>query len=815
MWSLASPLVLLCIQGLCLLVASELSVSLPSQTGSSCQTRRVGVTTERVVSRLARDIITITLTSTSTDTTDCTCTETAPSTTANTEETQTTSSLLASSSLQATASRTSTDVQSNSTDTTITSTVPASTKTTLHDISTVTDWRATTVVSFRTVTADSPTPLPSKSFTSDISTGLAVSTTSDPTQDLSVSTRYTTVTVHDTSYSTQWETTALTDATPTSQSVWLPSSDASTMSESGALLPSSAGYGQSSTATTSTSTALVLDTSAIDASQVETSATGKSSPSSESAPYESTGSVTSTEEVPTLDPSASILYPTVTVHDTSSATIWTTATRSSDTTVIQSTWTFSSDSSTSPGGQVTLSSSMSSVGSPAPVVSTTTTTTVVRTGATESPREVLSTTIVATTTGDAVSSPSHQLSTHPSDRSADPTEGGLDSAPVGTTFTLSDTTYTTAVSAHTVPQSNADGSGGFTDQSSIDRPTESTISSRARSSPEPIVTLVNPVSISADSSEGQAQTDGRSDTATTSSRLSLSICPTRISNPTYTPTSLPPRDYTWGCPPHFLCRPSRKTAHGECNFEAGPPADSYYCAPEECIPSPPIPHTSSQGSTTSSGQIRYTVAPGFINLSPLQFGLGYEIFEFLQSRAKTLRKRAVKIPGKCYDSCNNAMEAAESITKTQELCSPGSPFQVSHRACRSCVESGSGVRTSSSALPEFQQFLFYCEESANVTLTKQSPSAAYSRGKSSSSPSSTTSTRGTAYPSPTQTVRMGTYTLSDVNSASTSRIEAASSRLPASTTSHRIYTGGASWRCPARFLWVTTSVFLLGLWWTL
>lgn len=283
MRSLTLPLALLCIQGLCFLVASDVSVSHSSQTGAPCQMGRVGVTTERIISRRARDIITITLTSTSTDTTDCTCTETALSTAANTDETQTTSSLLASSSPQATASRASADVQSISTDTSTTSAVPASTKTTLDNMSTVTDWSVTTVVSFITVTADSPTPLPSKPFTSDISTSLAVNTTSDPTQHLSVSTQYTTVT--DTSYTTRWGTTALANTTPTSQSIWSSSSDASTMTESGALFPSSESYGQSSTimiSTATTSTTMVLDTSATDGSQVDTSATSKSNPPTES-----------------------------------------------------------------------------------------------------------------------------------------------------------------------------------------------------------------------------------------------------------------------------------------------------------------------------------------------------------------------------------------------------------------------------------------------------------------------------------------------------------------------------------------------------
>ncbi|KAJ6003739.1 hypothetical protein N7522_006431 [Penicillium canescens] len=752
--STLSP-VLLCIQGLCLLVASDVSISLSSQTVPSCQTGRVGVTTKEIISQLAKRMITITLTTTSTDTTDCTCTETALSTTVSTDEIQTTTSLMASSSPQATASQTSTDVQSTSIDVSTTTTIPASTETPVGDISTVTDWRVTTVVSFITLAPSAPTPLSSKSFT----------------QDVSVSVQYTTVTVHDTSYTTRWRTTELSNATPISQSI--PSSN------SGVFV--SASSDQSSTITVSTTTA--IGTSVIDSSQVDLSTSNTPSLPSESAP----------DEAPNSDPSASAQYTTVTFHDTSYVTSWTMTNVPNNTAVTQSTPASSSEPSKLSEDQVTLSSRTSPAGNSTIVVSTTTV--VVYTSATESPQGGLWITVLPTTTGDAAPLSSLPLPTSPGDPSGQPTEEGPDSSLVAS-------------------QSNTDGSRVSTSQISIHHATEQERSSRVQSSTEPFVTPANPVTPSGSPSAGQAQTDDRSavlSSTSVSPNSSLSICPTRVINPTYTPTSRPPRDYTWGCPPNFLCNPSKRTANGECNFEAGPPADTYYCAPEECIPSPPLPSTSFQGSTTSSGQIRFTVAPGFINLSPLQFGLGYDIFEFPEPRVNT--QRDLNIPGKCYGPCNDAMEAAESITKTQKLCSPGSPFQVSHRACKSCVDSGSGVRTTSSALPEFQQFLFYCEGSTNATSTIQSHSATYSRGRSSSSIFSATGTRDTVYSNFKQTVKMGAFTIPPGKATSTSRIGSTSSHLPASPTGHLVYTGGA-FHYPARSFWEVMSVFLFCVWFT-
>lgn len=170
-----------------------------------------------------------------------------------------------------------------------------------------------------------------------------------------------------------------------------------------------------------------------------------------------------------------------------------------------------------------------------------------------------------------------------------------------------------------------------------------------------------------------------------------------------------------------MCNPSKKTSDGECNFEAGPPADTYYCSPEECITPPKLGPPQFWGPSTSSEEIeRFNATRGYINLSPLEFGLEYSIFDLDQPRWNWRRDWAAKIPGKCFPGCNNAMLEAESSGKTRELCYSDSAFLTSLVACRACINSAPVRRTSTGILPQFQQFLFYCEASANLTSTASS-----------------------------------------------------------------------------------------------
>lgn len=194
----------------------------------------------------------------------------------------------------------------------------------------------------------------------------------------------------------------------------------------------------------------------------------------------------------------------------------------------------------------------------------------------------------------------------------------------------------------------------------------------------------------------------------------MKICPTRIVNPTYTPKSPLPTDFTWGCPPLFLCQPNKTTIDGECNFEAGPPADTYYCSPEECVQSPPLRPPQNLMQPTQS--YRFILSPGYFNLDPLNFqGLGYWIFDSMEKEARK-RESTLKIPGKCYSVCNDAMLEAEK-GKHKDLCQKDAAFLTLVRACQVCVSSVDTEVAISDALPSFQQFLFYCSEqrSANET----------------------------------------------------------------------------------------------------
>jgi hypothetical protein len=105
----------------------------------------------------------------------------------------------------------------------------------------------------------------------------------------------------------------------------------------------------------------------------------------------------------------------------------------------------------------------------------------------------------------------------------------------------------------------------------------------------------------------------------------LVVCPERVINPTYT-TSRFPDDYTWGCPPHKICKPKQVN----CNFEADYPADSYYCSPDECIDSPPLPpddNLEGPWPNYSCGSL-YTPISGYFYAQPTSFGYDYGIFAF-------------------------------------------------------------------------------------------------------------------------------------------------------------------------------------------
>lgn len=229
----------------------------------------------------------------------------------------------------------------------------------------------------------------------------------------------------------------------------------------------------------------------------------------------------------------------------------------------------------------------------------------------------------------------------------------------------------------------------------------------------------------------------------------LSICPTLSINPTYTPAAPLPRNYTWGCPPGYLCKPKHTGADAGCNIEAGLPAESYVCSPDECIKSPPFIHDQYWGTPVESNEIRstYNVSKDYFNLDPEIFGLNYSIFRIpdlkpgddhyyiLSSRrswSKLLSRQSIgasTVPGACYDECNDAALEVESTGKTPDICNAGSAFNISLGNCEKCCSTHKTATSASfeqKVLPNFQQFLNYCEgleEPSAITAAADSVSS--------------------------------------------------------------------------------------------
>lgn len=310
---------------------------------------------------------------------------------------------------------------------------------------------------------------------------------------------------------------------------------------------------------------------------------------------------------------------------------------------------------------------------------------------------------------------------------------------------------------------------------------------------------------------GEAKSPG-GETELTESGASLSICPSRIINPTFTPLAPLPKNYTWGCPPRLLCNPSKQPGDRECNFEAGPPADTYYCRPEECIQSPTLSLPALPGPPASYDRVEhYNVTRGYFNLNPTEFGLGYDIFDLNEAAGGSRRDWAIKIPGKCYVVCNNAMLEAESSGKTDDLCDSDSAFLTLVRACRACVDSVPVSRSWNGALPEFQQFLCYCEESARPTSASQSlPVTGYSSASRPIRPfTKAAASTPVVFSPPKGPAATSQYDAQRTASVSVYRAKSTSPAPPLSTPTDHTYTGAASIFCPP--LLVVIAPFVLSM----
>lgn len=220
----------------------------------------------------------------------------------------------------------------------------------------------------------------------------------------------------------------------------------------------------------------------------------------------------------------------------------------------------------------------------------------------------------------------------------------------------------------------------------------------------------------------------------------ITTCPTRIINPTYTPAQPLPSNYLWGCPPGKLCHPKREN----CNFEQNLPADTYICAPEECLPVadlPPLGKLEDYLGSVNDSCAWITPIDDYFNLNPLLFGLDFDIFNIygqpkctpappvtvttvtatcasaptwsvwssqttsarwgnwlatstgssaptVTKRAELIdsiveKKRAVTVPGECYNACNRAAAVWQSIGNVAGGCDD---FKSAFSIVTACTE---------------------------------------------------------------------------------------------------------------------------------
>ncbi|ETN38350.1 uncharacterized protein HMPREF1541_06385 [Cyphellophora europaea CBS 101466] len=238
---------------------------------------------------------------------------------------------------------------------------------------------------------------------------------------------------------------------------------------------------------------------------------------------------------------------------------------------------------------------------------------------------------------------------------------------------------------------------------------------------------------------------------TTTTRLtSLRICPTRVSNPTFTVDVPMPTQWTWGCPPGWICKPQQEN----CDFEAGLPDRNFYCSPNECVPASvlpePLPNWGSDIYSNSTPltdpSLGVVALADTFNMNPTDFGLTYDIFvvdkevvitsTFIVPPAATQaalpasnntytrfkgRQAQTTIPAPCYTWCNNGLLEVQSSGKTPRICQPNSAFLISLNSCRACVDAhwvdAPTPDTLLRVAPQFQQFLDYCEGFVTTTTT--------------------------------------------------------------------------------------------------
>jgi hypothetical protein len=315
---------------------------------------------------------------------------------------------------------------------------------------------------------------------------------------------------------------------------------------------------------------------------------------------------------------------------------------------------------------------------------------------------------------------------------------------------------------------------------------------------------------------------------TTSSLTGLVTCPTRVINPTYTTSTPLPDDYTWGCPPGSLCRPPQI----DCNFEQNPPADSYYCSPDECVSVSPI--SSFAPAPTRSGTCGpYPTISGYFNFDPEYFGLSYSIFvdggdyaetcsgcplstiwpisqisdgqpqaptvvpvceitsvplvttisdgqpqgPVVTAPARLARRAELLLPSECFDRCNQCLLLAENDGKQRNLCISDSLFSAAYGNCEACLSiHKADTKTEAAAVLEtLGVFTSYCNSVNKVVVT---PAPASTTSAQSSSPTSTSQKV-----SPTSSSPSHSASASSPTSVSTSKSSPVPVSTPPSSTS--------------------------------
>jgi hypothetical protein len=219
-------------------------------------------------------------------------------------------------------------------------------------------------------------------------------------------------------------------------------------------------------------------------------------------------------------------------------------------------------------------------------------------------------------------------------------------------------------------------------------------------------------------------------------QATITLCTSRDINPTYTAAIIPlPSDYTWGCPPGYLCKPKQEY----CNFEVGLPSESYYCAPDECIPVTPLPAPQlwnptiyGNASPATDPSLKYDAVDHYFNMNPRDYGLSYDIFvatevitytsttTIIEAPTPAVRARQAQtsVPAACYPWCNNCLLEAQAVGKSPALCVPGSAFEIDMNDCQQCIayHKSDSTGTFVQIAPQFQQFINYCAQISSTTV---------------------------------------------------------------------------------------------------